>query len=139
MFVTIILLFIYTIVSVIYSPLKKLKEEDYELIESYIDYEFNANNTEDIKLIIDLFNSNKFYKTIKWVDALASPDIAMTFVKKDGSEENIEIYGGAWDSGIYLVFNNVQYRLKDIEKFYGQLENVFEKIQKENKTGNALS
>jgi len=116
-------------ISVIYSPFQKLEEQEYKLIESYVNFEFVADSEEDIRLVVDFFNTSKFHKTLKWVDTLASPDVAITFEKKDGSKEKLEIYGGAWTSGAYLIFEGVQYKVRNIDEFYMELDKVAEQVK----------
>ncbi len=105
----------------------KLDEQDYTLIESHVSYEFSTNNPEKISYIINFLNANKFYKTFKRVDTLASPEIIMTLVKKDGTTENIEIYGGAWKDGLYLLYNDTQYKIKNLDKFYENIDTLSRK------------
>lgn len=37
------------------------------------------------------------------------------------------IYGGAWEEGLYLIYNDTQYEIKNSDKFYENLESVFVK------------
>lgn len=106
----------------------KLDKQDYTSIESHVSYEFSTNNPEKISYIVDFFNANKFYKTFKRVDTLASPEIIMILVKKDGTTENIEIYGGAWKDELYLLYNDTQYKIKKIDKFYENIEALSRKV-----------
>ena len=100
-------------------------ESIYTSVECCVGYEFVTNELEKVRCIIDFLNDNRFCKNLKSVDTLASPEIVMVLSKKDGTIENIGIYSGAWEEGLYLMYNNAQYEIENPDKFLKGIEEVF--------------
>lgn len=107
------------------SPSLRLEEREYELIEGQFCNDFSTDSSEKISWFINYINTNKFRKIFKRVDTLASPEIIFSLKKKDGTSEKMEIYSGAWEEGLFLLYKDNQYQIKKPDKFCESIENVF--------------
>lgn len=116
------LLIICCIGLITYNNFFYLDEHEYTSIECCIGYNFNTNNSEEIGRIINFLNDSRLYRTFKRVDTLASPEFVLNLKKKDGTQESVEIYSGAWNEGLYLLYNDTQYKITDCDEFLERIE-----------------
>lgn len=54
----------------------------------------------------------------------------MILLKKDGTTENMEIYGGAQENELYLLYNDNQYKIKNIDNFYKKIETLSMQLER---------
>ena len=103
----------------------ELHEQKYISVECCVGYEFSTNDPKKINDIIDFINDGKPFRPLNRVDTLASPEIMMILTEKDGTQKMIEIYSGAFEEGLYLVYNNTQYKIRNSYKFCENAEAFF--------------
>lgn len=125
--IVLLLLTALAVVKILYMPFPRLNANSYSHVSitapSFDVY--NSANEEHIELVVNFINSTEATRALGRAEAQNSPFLWLVLTRNDREEErHIRLHGAAWTPDIYIIYNGVFYKIRDLDKFWENLDQL---------------